>query len=201
MSNVRLTKTFEIPVIVVSERYNYPVIITYTATAHMVTSTEDTVQQNVAYDRMRFWVQFIMTDSVLIAQDDKRMDAWAKTGCKLMVFPEDPIDQLVGIMLCCKLNAIVEGRISVEEVEISSTLDDDIVYHHAVDEHAGPFAVNGWWLDAKPVSTNDTKVRPRHGKIINIKKSDSWKEYGLDWNQEDVEAQILVADFGNDENK
>ncbi len=201
MSNVRLTKTFEIPVIVVSERYNYPVIITYTATAHMVTSTEDTVQQNVAYDRMRFWIQFIMTDSVLIAQDDERLEAWAKTGCKLMVFPEDPIDQLVGIMLCCKLNAIVEGRISVEEVEISSTLDDDIVYHHAVDEHEGPFAVNGWWLDPKPVSNNDTKVRARHGKIINIKKSDSWKEYGLDWNQEDVEAQILVADFGNDENK
>lgn len=200
MSNVRLTKNFRIPVVVVAERYDFPVVLQYAVTVRMVTHTESEVEQNVAYDRIRFWIQAIMTDSVLIAHDNTKLETWVKTGARCMVLPQDPVDQLVGMMLLCKLNSIAEGRIGIEEVEISSVLDDDIIYHHAADEDPGPFAAPGWWRDNKP-NCSDQPVRKQRGKVIALRRSDSWKEYGMDWDQDDREAQILVADFGNDEKK
>ena len=200
MSNVRLTKNFRIPVMMVSERYDFPVVVQYAATVRMITHTECEVEQNVAYDRIRFWIQAIMTDSVLIAHDHAKLDTWLKTGARCMILPQDPVDQLVGIMLLCKLNSIAEGRIGVEEVELSSVLDDDIVYHCAADEDLGPFSVAGWWRDTKP-TCSELPIRKQRGKVISLKRSDSWKEYGMDWDQEDREAQILIADFGHDEKK
>jgi hypothetical protein len=49
-------------------------------------------------------------------------------GSSVTTMPGDPVDQLIGLMLYYKLNAIMEDRIIVDETEISSMLGENMIY-------------------------------------------------------------------------
>jgi hypothetical protein len=114
--------------------------------------------------------------------------------------PEEPVDQIVGMMLYYKLNAIMEGRMIVSGLDISSVLGDSVWYMHDEEDSAGPFAKDGWWHKAsiqhetlEPEATPDNVV-----KVM----STGWHEMGLDW-PEDKSATgntVVFANFPKNEN-
>jgi hypothetical protein len=126
--NVRFKKTFDFSAGVVYD--NKFSVNFYTLTVHMTTVNMDGDYHNIAYERMKYWVDDVLSDSILIYEKDPLVDVWLSTEQRIILFPEQPVDQVVGILLYSKFNAITEQQFIINEVEISSALGDDVVFMH-----------------------------------------------------------------------
>ena len=172
----------------------------YDAGFTLLTVTESHEEQNVAYERMKAWVYDIMADAIFISQTHPRLDAYRKTGAKVITFPGEPVDQVVGIMLHLKLNSIMENRIVVTDVELSSEVGDNMKYLHSAGESLGPLVQDSWWVDSRPVFAD----APRRGKnkVIALDRMAEWKDYDLAWDDaDDAETKVVFANFNKNENK
>lgn len=194
--NVRISKHLDlIAALVFQEDF---LVNQYSININMVTATDDHRQQNIAYDRIKFWLSNMMSHSILIKKDNKLLDAFKSTKARLITLPEEPVDQIIGIMLYSKLNSIVEGRMVITDLDIMSVQGDHTVYYHSEDETLGAFANDNWWNDPSPVF-NDLKDT---GKIVSLKQHIDWASQGLQWDDHQQENNTVVfADFGKDETK
>jgi hypothetical protein len=172
----------------------------YTTELTMLTVAENNDEQNIAYERIKVWVYNLMTDAIFISQDHPKLDAYRKTGARVITFPGDPVDQIVGIMLYLKLNSIMENRMVVTDVELWSEAGDNMKYLHSISESLGPLTQDGWWIDPRPVYAD----APRRGKnkVISLDRMAEWKDYDLAWDDANaVETKVVFADFNKNENK
>ena len=196
--NVMLTKLFDVASVVISERYESPRIAPYHVTVDMTTNTTDNGDLNLAFARMRYWFYAVMQDAFLISAQHPDLRAWQATNSRLLVFPEDPVDQLVGIMLYRKLDAMVEDRLLVTRVSISSPLDEDMIYHHDADEAQGAMSQDGWWADGRPTWHDDSRKPRNRGKVISLTRQAEWKDHDLDWDEVSEPHRAVVTDFNRD---
>lgn len=195
--NVRLRKDFVFNTgIVFQDQY---LINQYHVTLDMITTDSESYQQNVAYERIKFWLAEIMENSVMIPTGHAKVAAFAETGQRVITLPDEPLDQIIGIMLCCKLNAICEDRLLVTDVELSSKCGEDMIYIHSFDETVGPFSTDGWWNDSKLTYNN---IHEHHDNIVPLSHTTTWKDIGLDWEKtQPQDSKVVFADFKRDETK
>lgn len=196
--NVRLSKSFRIPALLVTEDTSV-LINFYNIMIQMTTESDDSHNINCAFERIKYWIHEVLQNSVLTRCDDKNISAWQSLGFKVVALPDDPIDQLVGIMIALKLNAICQQRLHIHDVAISSSYEDDMIYHHTADEAVGPFADQGWWHDPRPTWADSGRKQKNSAKVISLHRNQEWKDLGLAWPGEVADAQIVIADFGRDE--
>ena len=198
--NVRLVKTWywQSNRVLAGDCY----INSYTARVQMHTTAMDAAEHSVAYERMDHWFQSVMQDSVLISADDSKLEAYGATGQRLLIFPEDPVDQLVGIMLCIKLNSITEGRLVITDVDLSSVNGEEMTYQHNHNEAIGPMCSTGWWQDPRP-SWVSSGTRNPSTKVVSLSRSPEWHAIGLDWPNKTttVDSAVVFADFDRDDNQ
>jgi hypothetical protein len=178
--NVDLEKTFAFSC-VLDDPESTPWINTYEVRLLMSTSTENMVEYNVAYQRLKYWFQDIMQDSVLIESTSPRSQAWRDSGMRCIDFPIYPIDQVIGLMLMRKLTAIVEGRIDVLQISVSSPADDFVNYLCDQGDDLHWFESPGWWSDPRPISSTGGQKSRASGKVISISRTSDWKDHDLDW--------------------
>ena len=195
--SVHLGRTWYFSALLVSDRYERPTINTYSIKMEFTALAEDNHQHNVAYQRMKFWMHDIMDSCVLISQDNPDIKSWQETGSRILIMPEDPVDQLVGIMLYSKLSAITEPHIMIDQVSVASPLDDDVIYHHYSDEDLGPFTQSGWWNDPRPVW--QSKIPRGKGKVINLARAAEWKDHELDWEKSPQENTVMITKINNED--
>lgn len=196
----RLSKTFGFYTGVVYE--NRFMINHHTVDLKMLTVSDSNDEQNTAYERMKYWVRYVLDDSILISDSDPSLDKWLATDCRLIVLPDDPCDQIVGIMLYLKLNAIMENRMVVTDTEIWSTQGDQMSYLHSTGENVGPnLGQDGWWADPRPIWSNQ---RPKNrDKVISLDRASEWKDFNLGWESQDRNKteSVVFADFGKNEDQ
>mgnify|MGYP006276066713 CR=1 FL=1 len=121
-------------------------------------------------------------------------DLLRSMGINVCELPEEPIDQIVGIMLYCKLNAVTEQQLLITKLDISSVLGDGIWYQHDADDNLGPFQVSGWWNRSNCYKHDlDSETANNVVKV----ESNSWSQYNLEWPnvKTDREAKIVYPDF------
>jgi hypothetical protein len=200
--NVRLKKTFDFSTgLVYNEEFsvNY-----YTANVYMTVLAEDSTQQNIAYERIKYWVDFVLTNSILIADTDAMLDKWLATQQRIISLPEKPVDQIVGIMLFSKFNAMAENRFIITDLELSSDVGDDTYFIHSDNEGLGPLNHGGWWTDPSPSWTSTSRRRKKTDKIISIGRTSEWNEFGLNWDADNADEEnsntVVFANFVKDEN-
>lgn len=198
--NVRLKRGFSILTGMVYQ--GEFAVNSYRINLSMLTVSDSSDQQNIAYERMKFWICRILQDSVLISENSESLAAWGDTGCRVLALPEEPVDQVVGIMLYLKLNAIMENRMVITDVEISSAEGDETVYVHSHGEALGVLAQDGWWTDARPCWILPQTNRA-HGKIVTLDRTPEWSDQGLGWEDRDDSDKntVVFADFRRDEDK
>ncbi len=197
--NVRLRKTFVWSSgIIYQGRF---LINNYEATVDMISASDDHREQNIAYERIKSWMYEVLNGSILIQADDPKLAEWIDTGARILVIPESPVDQVLGLLLYCKLNAIVEDRLIVTDVEISSVAGDGMSYLHSEDENIGPFMNTGWWQDPRPI-WSFTRASGTD-KVIALNRPLEWKDYDLDWPSDDETGKdsVVFAKFDKDEEK
>jgi hypothetical protein len=197
--NVRISKTWAVSAVVVSELYENLQINDYVFRADMMTVTPDMKQYNIAYQRICHWFENAFRDCVLISAEHPKIKLWQDLGEKLIIFPAEPVDQLVGIATFCKLLAITESRLDIQQLEISSPSDDYVTYRHSADEETGIFSRPGWWNDPGPTA-NDGTTNRRHGRVIKLNRSVAWKDLSLEW-QPEPDLEAVITSFVKDEKK
>jgi len=105
----------------------------------------------------------------------------------------------LGMALCCKFNAIMQGRMIITDLDISSEQGDNVVYCHNVQEVSGPLEQSGWWHDTEPVYAEHTVNRNQ--RVIAINRDVKWHDLDLGWEpkEESKESDIVVTSFKRDD--
>jgi len=199
--NVRLKRSFDFYAgMVYDQEFS---VNRYTLTVSMTTQTSDVDMHNIAYERIKYWINYVLHNSVLISESDPTLEKWLATEQRILILPDQPVDQLVGIMLYLKLTAIIEQQFLISEVEISSDDGDEMIYLHGADESLGPMDANGWWNDPKPNWITNPRKKSSTGKVIKLTRIPEWKELELDFvmNNDNVDCEILVGNFIKDDKK
>ena len=180
----------------------------YTLALQFITQTMDPQDQNIALDRVKYFLLNELHSTIFINQTDtERAEVFADVGLNVTTLPEEPVDQVVGIMLYYKLNAIMEGRMKITELVMSSEAGDSVEYFHSEHEHTDLFPATGWWheptLKHSDVELDDDEEESDN--VVAINAEDEWREQDLAWAQAEVTqdlGQVVFANFSqNNETK
>jgi hypothetical protein len=173
----------------------------YDVSISLLTKTRDAASTNIAMERLKAFVFDTLNNTVFINQNNMhRAEFLQIAGINVTTLPEEPVDQIIGMMLYYKLNAIMEGRIVISGLDISSKLGDGVWYQHDEEDLAGPFATLGWWHDASTQHETIESEEP----VDNIVKviSAGWYEMGLEWPENSAAPQansVVYANFTKNE--
>lgn len=166
----------------------------YLLTLHMLTNSTDATDHNVAFERLKYFVYNRLDSTIFINQaHEQKCQQFVAAGLTVTTLPGDPVDQLIGLMLYYKLNAIMEDRIIVDETEISSMLGENMTYLHCENEHTDIGHHPAWWSSPDP-SQNDF-VSVNTDKIVSMHANTAWRELDLLWQESEniVETGNIVV--------
>jgi hypothetical protein len=176
----------------------------YTATLYMTTNSRDAVSHNVAFERIKYFVYNCLDSTIFVnlAHQDKGQQ-FLSTGLSITTLPGDPVDQLIGLMLYYKLNAIMEDQIVIDETEISSMLGENIVYLHSDNEHTDVEFFPDWWTTVDPV--HNDYIALDMDKVVTMHATNVWRELDLSWPNSETTTEtgniVVFADFKPNDTK
>ena len=172
----------------------------YSVSMSLLTASKDAVVTNIAMERLRTFINSELENVVFIKREyESQAELLQALGCNICTLPEEPVDQIIGMMLYCKLNAIMEGQLIVTNLDIQSSLGDSVWYQHSDEDSLGPFAADGWWhKNSTQKETLDPDGTPEN--VVKV-QAVGWNEYGLDWPDARTDQSAKVVDFRKHENK
>jgi len=148
-----------------------------------VTKSQEPDQYAVAMDRAVYFMQALCDNAIFV--DEYGISAYPELdnmGNDVIVLPEEPSDQIIGLMLFCKLNAIMEDNIQVTDVSVQSPIGGEYEYLHNEEELIGPFEEQGWWHDSS-LSIRDPEQLSGEKREVYLETLPDWSDLGLDWGQ------------------
>ena len=176
-------------------------INSYSISIRLLTASKDAANTNIAMERLKYFVYGALESTVFVNQDNaERAEMLSIMGVNITTLPEEPVDQIVGMMLYYKLNAIMEGHMIISGLDISSSLGDNVWYMHDEEDNAGPFAKDGWWHKASVQhQTLELEIIPDN--VVKV-HSTGWHELGLDWPEDKPSTgnTVVFANFPKNEN-
>jgi hypothetical protein len=187
--NVKLSYNVGFSAVVVDGTRIFP--NSYKLKIDMLTLTENSTHQNVAIQRILIFIKEVLNNSVFIHANNlnaKKIANLAKES-RVIIFPEEPHDQIVALILFHKLHAIVEGRFEIDQIQISSNISPDLQYsiedfeNFEYDESKIEVP---WWQRSDPSTTDDPK---------RLKFSSSWADINLEWEakkEDDLDVEFVL---------
>lgn len=170
---------------------------TYHISSFFNVEAKSIIEQNIALQRAK-WFFSDAVDSVVFIKDTDadRIEKLNDLNIKTCLLPEEPYDQCIGILIFTKLNAILEGKLILTDIQVSSDMCDGVSYLHSIEENIGPFAAKGWWNDDTPNVTISYK-KNKGKKVVTLnKKINTWDELNLGFAQEKINnSEVLFASF------
>ena len=167
--------------------------------------SESIYEQNIALERIKYFLHDCLEHSIFLSEKEEAVfEKYTDAGLRVCTLPEEPYDQVIGIMLLVKLNAITEGRLVPIDISIGSRMSDGVSCLHSLEEDTGPFNAKGWWRESS-TKINDHKVKNK--KVLKLTKhKNEWNELDLGWTeQEDLilgdSAEIVFASFDSKTDK
>lgn len=192
----------------------------YEIKVEFLTKSENPDHYNIAIDRAVYFIQAVCDNAIFV--DEHSIQAYPEIdnmGCDVIVLPEEPSDQIIGLMLFCKINAIMEGVIQVTDVSVKSHVGGEYEYLHNENELLGPFEESGWWNESSS-SIRNPEMMDENQREIYFETLPKWDVLGLDWentydNEPDTskdtksnkhrsstkDGEVVFVDFGKDTDK
>ena len=160
----------------------------YMVNLSMLTNSQDGATNNIALDRIKYFIYHEIESSVFINSDNvERCKKFIDAGIKITTIPDVPVDQLIGIMLHYKLSAITEDRLLIEEIEISSSIGEGLIYVHGEHENVDDLAVPEWWKTVDLIHCDKELIDS--DEIVTLADLNIWRELNLDWPAEEEESE------------
>jgi len=155
-------------------------INSYWMTIRMLVNTDSQHEQNIAIERINYFLSECVENSVFVnSKDDKAIAKYTYADINVLTLPEDPFDQIVGLVLMSKLNAILEDKLYITDITFFSKLTSGIKFHSPAEE-CEEFSGDFWWNDPS-LTTKEVKSSKKKGKIVKLFDGDDWAETGLVW--------------------
>lgn len=176
----------------------------YEVDIDFMVDSESIREQNIALERIKYFLNECLENCIFIQDTETdAIEKYVEANMKVCVLPEEPYDQIIGIMLMVKLNAITEDRLSITDLSICSKLSDGVSCLHSYEENTGPFKMQGWWNDSNTKISN-LLSNSKSKKILKLVKPPiDWEDVYLGWKekQEIVKntpsAEIVFGVFDN----
>ena len=170
----------------------------YNVTLWMMTNCEQAQDQNTAFERIKHFVYQELDSTVFVNADNlTQCQLLSAASMDVTTMPGEPVDQLIGIMLYYKLNAITEGRMIIEETELSSAMGENITYLHASHENTNMPMHPDWWHTADPMHCDPALIDS--DKILTLPQATTWRDLDLSWavtsTAADLGNTVVFADF------
>lgn len=148
----------------------------------MQVETESLREQQVAMDRINYFLSTYVENAIFVnAKEKKAIDNYEKAGMRVLTLPEDPYDQIVGLILMRKLNSITEDRLKITDMVFGSKLTAGIKFHSTVEE-SEDFEGKNWWDDSTTCVREEGKPISKKDKVVKLfSQKDEWAEVGLLW--------------------
>ena len=180
------------------------IMSTYDVAFKLITAGMDPANTNTALDRLKYMIEEYLIDAVFVNHTEldqiKKLKA---AGIKIVIMPEEPVDQIIGMMIYSKISAVMEGHMLIRSVMLSSTAGDGVIYEHDSTESIAPFDQEGWWNSTDPHCEIQTKRNPE--KVFVIAATNQWRDLGLEWidnNKHTEDGNVLVfTEFKKNEDK
>jgi hypothetical protein len=151
----------------------------------MLVETDIQKEHTIAMDRFDLFIKNAATNAVFINEDKhEEIEKYKEAGLKIITLPGEPFDQIVAMVLLLKLNAIMENRIKITDITISSLLGEGIRYPIVTEtaENADMMLGDKWWHNSDMETTNQTvfKFEPENN-IVKLFDDSIWAQYDLSW--------------------
>lgn len=148
-------------------------------TLFMDVMTDSITDQNIAMDRLKFFIQEVLDSCVFVHNtENKIIEKFTDAGLRVCSLPDEVYDQIITVLLYYKLNAITEGKLHITNIELESELSDGVGFVWEAETVEVPFG-QGWWTD-NTLSINDKPIKK--DKVVKlVKKKCDWTSLGLDF--------------------
>lgn len=149
----------------------------YSLTIHFSVKTSDPALQNLAFERLKFWVLQVLNNSIIIHdQHSNYVNFLKQLSNNFVDLPVDPADYYLVQAIWTKLNKITDGHLEVSVIELASELSDGVNFvadgsEAFILDQEGVLAKHQWWNSPTPKTNLHQDYSP-------------WKQFGLDFNQE-----------------
>lgn len=190
--NTRIERDFDFQAAVYFEdRF---IMNTYTVSLGMMVATESIREQNVAMDRMSYFLSECIESCVFIKSTEKKMiEKYVAAGLKVSTLPEEPYDQIVTMLALIKLNAITEKRLIITDIRLTSKLSEGVSFCYDNEDVYGPFEQLGWWHESGTSITDLNKVQNKKDKIVKlVSNTNDWNDPSLMWQEKNVKSSEIV---------
>jgi hypothetical protein len=160
-------------------------INTYDFLLSMLVETDIPKEHTIAMDRFDFFIKNAVTNAVFINEEKhEEIEKYEEAGLKIITLPGEPFDQIVAMVLLLKLNAIMENRIKITDITISSLLGEGIRYPIVTEtaENADMMLGDKWWHNSDMETTNQHvfTFEPENN-IVKLFDDSIWAQCDLSW--------------------
>jgi hypothetical protein len=165
----------------------------YDIALSMEVETASIREQNIAMDRIKYFLQECLANSVFVHDTEKKVaEKYTQAGIKVCTLPEEPYDQIICLLLLLKLNSITEGRLSITDISLVSELSDDVKFNYSIEEtESQPYGTEGWWAEPSTTISDSPKVNKKD-KIVKLVKHSDWSIVDLDWKEKPNKSTEII---------
>ena len=157
------------------------IINNYQITLSMMVETESVREQNIAMERLEYFINEVIDSCIFIDKNKtKNIDYYIQAGIKVCLLPEEVYDQIIGMILLLKFNSILEKRLFVTDLTLSSKLSDNVRFHIVEEIATNLFDGDFWWNNNSTKLYDSPKLKDKKTKIVKL-FDDEWTTVGLSW--------------------
>lgn len=163
---------------------NQFIINLYECDLRMVVHTSDVREQAVAQERLFYFVSNYLQNCLIISKEEtEHIKKYEAAGIRLCILPDEPFDQVLGLILINKFNAIMEGRIEVTDLVFGSKITDFVKFELSTEDAESLYG-NKSWYNENTVNLRDCdKSSKKKEKIVKLFDPDEWEKNDLTWKE------------------
>jgi hypothetical protein len=168
----------------------------YGVKLQLITQSQDPEDHPVCIGRIRTVFELLENTVFINQHNQDKIQELTSCGFRVIAFPQEPIDQIVGVVLFEKLNSVLEGRMKVTDLDLNSDCGGNIWFLHSDHETVNEIPDLGWWAEPGP-SCNDYHSANQGKKVVKLKKPMNWKLFDLDW-ESNQSGQTVIINLKDD---
>jgi hypothetical protein len=153
----------------------------YDITMSMLVETDSIKEQNIAMERIIYFLYEVMQNSVLVSSSKQdKISQYQSVDLRVCELPEEPYDQILAMVLLLKLNSIAEDRLKITDLVIGSSLSDGVRFNIVSEIAESAFSGKYWWNSSCAATNSRDYEICDQSKVIKL-FTDDWNILGLSW--------------------